>query len=306
MLKSIQDKLHRIRKFLFQKAIAAEYKSAGQSASIASLSFGRMAYLQNSRQSEREAIVMLHGFGADKSSWVRFARRMDSRRRLVIPDLAGHGESAQDASLDYGIAQQAERLDEFLKALGIEKAHLIANSMGCAIALRFADTHPQAVASLVLMDAAGVERTPSRLQLQIRETGRNPMTEIENVDDYRAMMRFGMESPPYIPGIFINLLAEEKIKRRNIESKMLGDIENDLDQVSILGNIRAPTLIIWGAQDRVVHVDDADLLHEKIVGSEKVILAGVGHAPMVENPKLAATLCVAFLNELAVDAGMYC
>jgi abhydrolase domain-containing protein 6 len=63
-----------------------------------------------------------------------------------------------------------------------------------------------------------------------------------------------------------------------------------------------PTLIIWGAQDRVVHVDDADLLHEKIVGSKKVILAGVGHAPMVENPKLSAAPCVAFLNELAVDA----
>jgi abhydrolase domain-containing protein 6 len=199
MLKSIQDNLHRIRKFLFQKAIAAEYKSAGLSASIASLSFGRMAYLQNSRQSEREAIVMLHGFGADKSSWVRFARLMDSRRRLVIPDLAGHGESTQEISLEYGIHQQAIRLQEFLTALGIEKAHLIANSMGCAIALQLAVTKPQTISSLVLMDAAGVERTPSRLQIQITETGRNPMTEIKNVDDYRSMMRFGMESPLTYP-----------------------------------------------------------------------------------------------------------
>ena len=222
-----------------------------------------------------------------------------SRRRIVIPDLAGHGESTQDLSLDYGIEQQAIRLHEFLNALGIEKVHLIANSMGCAIALRFAATNPQAISSLVLMDAAGVERTAGRLQTQIVETGRNPIVEIRTVEDYRSMLRFGMESPPWIPGIFVNLLAEEKIKRRNIEMKMLGDIEKYLDQIAILGNIKAPTLIIWGAQDRVVHVDDAELLHERIAGSKKLILAGIGHVPMVENPRLVATPCVSFLNELA-------
>ena len=299
MLKHLQKNLRRLRNFLFQQAIAAEYKSADLTVSAASLNFGSMVYLENARQSAREAIVMLHGFGADKSAWVRFAKLMVSRLRIVIPDLAGHGESTQDLSLDYGIEQQAIRLHEFLNALGIEKVHLIANSMGCAIALRFAATNPQAISSLILMDAAGVERTAGRLQTQIVETGRNPIVEIRTVEDYRSMLRFGMESPPWIPSIFVNLLAEEKIKRRNIEMKMLGDIEKDLDQIAILGNIRAPTLIIWGAQDRVVHVDDAELLHERIAGSKKLILAGIGHVPMVENPRLVATPCVSFLNELA-------
>jgi pimeloyl-ACP methyl ester carboxylesterase len=295
----IQKKLHLLRNAFFHKAIASEYKKAGLSVSVATLSYGHVSYLANSKVAEHEAIVMLHGAGADKSSWVRFARFIGSQRRIVIPDLPGHGASIQEMSLDYGVQQQTIRLQEFLDALHIDKAHLIANSMGCAIALRLACKNPGVVSSLVLIDAAGVERTPSRLRAHIAETGKNPMIEINSAEDFRLMMRYGMASPPYIPGIFVNLLAEEKIKRGNIDLKILSDIEKDLDQTSILADIKAPTLIIWGAQDRVVHVDDADLLLEKIAGSKKLILDGVGHVPMVENPKLVATHCLSFLDGIA-------
>lgn len=171
MLTTIQEKLHHLRDVLFHKAIAGEYKKANLSVSVATLSYGDVSYLENARTPEREAIVMLHGAGADKSAWVRFARLLGSRRRIIIPDLPGHGDSMQDESLDYGVQQQAMRIQEFLDALHIEKAHLIANSIGCAIALRLASKNPDLVSSLVLIDAAGVERTPSRLRTHFAEPG---------------------------------------------------------------------------------------------------------------------------------------
>lgn len=295
----IQKKLRLLRDAVFHQAIANECKKAGLSACVATMSYGHVAYLENSKGAQRETVVMLHGAGADKNSWVRLAKFMGSRRRIVIPDLPGHGASAQDMTLDYGIGQQAVRLLEFLDALQIKKAHLIANSMGCAIALRLACTHPDAVSSLVLMNAVGVERTPSWLRRHIAETGKNPMVEIGGPEDFRQMMQHGMASPPYIPGAFINLLAQEKMSRRNMELKILGDIEKDLDQTAILAGIKAPTFIVWGAQDRVAHVDDADLLLENIAGSRKLVLDGVGHVPMVEKPKLVAGHCLSFLDGIA-------
>lgn len=295
----IQKKLRLLRDALFHQAVASECKKAGLSARIAAMRYGHVAYLDNAKAAQRETIVMLHGAGADKNSWVRLARFMGSRRRIIIPDLPGHGASTQDMSLDYGIGQQAVRLLEFLDALQIKRAHLIANSMGCAIALRLARTRPEAVSSLVLIDAVGVERTPSWLRKHIAETGKNPMVEIDSAEDFRLMMRYGMASSPYIPGFFIDLLAQEKMSRRNMELKILADIEKDLDQTSILTGIKAPTFIVWGAQDRVAHVDDADLLLEKIAGSRKLVLDGVGHVPMVEKPKLVASHCLSFLDGIA-------
>ena len=106
---------------------------------------------------------MLHGAAADKTSWSRFAKHLDSKLRRVIPDMAGHGTSTADINLDYSINAQAERLKELLTALGIKRVHLIGNSMGGAIAIHLASTSPDLVSSLVLIDTAGVEASPSWL-----------------------------------------------------------------------------------------------------------------------------------------------
>ena len=79
---------------------------------------------------------------------------------------------------------------------------------------------------------------------------------------------------------------------------MLKDMAIDADQTAILGKIHTPTLILWGKQDRVLHVDNAGLLQEKISGSRKVLFEQTGHVPMVEKPEEAAQHFRDFLKEV--------
>lgn len=282
---------------VFEKAIAHERESAHLSVKTQSLSFGEITYLSNDKDDTAETIVMLHGFGADKDTWTRFAGELGNDYRLVIPDLPGHGESTQNSSLNYDIQEQAKRLDEFLNLINAKKVYIVGNSMGGAIALHYTSTHPAAVQSLTLIDSLGAIKTPSVLDEETKVSGKNPMLEINNAEDYKAMMSYGMVNPPYIPGFLIDVLAEAKIKRKDIERKIFKDILTDADQTTILANIHVPTLIIWGKQDRVLHVDDAALLHEKISGSRIAILDETGHVPMVERPQETAKLLRGFLSE---------
>lgn len=285
---------------MLQAALSVERRQAGFIQSSSHFSFGDIAYLRRESDGARfpEAIVMLHGAASDKMAWVRLAKQLRVKLPLVAPDLPGHGDSSFEHGLRYDIQSQAERVREFLLALGIGRAHLVANSMGGAIALRLAAGFPELVRSLVLIDAAGAESTPSWLRQQLANTGINPMIEVKTGADYRAMMKIGMEKPPYIPGFLVPALARAFIKRSEINFKITQDIEQNLDQKAILPKVVAETLIIWGAADKVLHVNDADFLHRQLRHSQKLVLEGLGHVPMVESPKQVGAACNAFYAKL--------
>ncbi|MFB9240393.1 alpha/beta fold hydrolase [Massilia antarctica] len=278
---------------LLGMAMAAECKSARLDAAAVAVDGGRIAYLRRGTGLS-EAIVMLHGAASDKSAWLRLAKTMRTGMTILIPDLPGHGESPAQAASCYNVQSQAGRMLGFLAALGVGRAHLIGNSMGGAVALRMAADSPGSIASLVLIDAAGAETSSSWLRQQFSDAGTNPMVAIHNTADYKKMIGIGMEKPPHIPDFLLAALARSYMAREEINLRIARDIETDLDQRRVLGVIDAPSLIIWGAQDKVVHVDDAQTLHSGLRNSEKVVLEGIGHLPMVEAPKQVAALCDAF------------
>lgn len=293
--------LNRLGDFLLEKALASECKQAGLISASAQLSFGNVVYLrsENEPADSSQTIIMLHGAASDKMSWTRFAKYLSSNFLLVIPDLPGHGGSVADSDLCYSISAQAERLKELMSSLGITRAHLIGNSMGGTIAAHLASTSPRLVASLVLIDAAGFEASPSWLRQHVAQTGINPMIEVRDGSEYRAMMGIGMVAPPYIPGILLSALARAFVKRQAVNKRVLEDIEQDLNQTASLSKIVAPVLIIWGAADKVEHVDNAAFLHERLAKSRKIIMSKIGHVPMVEAPKQVAAACSSFLAEVA-------
>ncbi len=293
--------LNSIGDFFLEKALAAESRRAGLARDSLQLSFGDVEFLRsgNSRSGDlSEALILLHGAAADKTSWLRFAQHLKSGLPLIIPDLPGHGKSVSDIKLDYGIQSQVARLKEFLAALGIKRAHLIGNSMGGAIAIHAAATSPALVSSLVLIDTAGVEVSPSWLRQQVEMAGINPMLEERDASDYRAMMRIGMEAPPYIPGIMVSALAREFAGRSALNRKIAEDIAQDLEQTEHLSKIIAPALILWGAMDKVLHLDNAEFLHQRIAKSRTIVMEKVGHVPMVEAPKEVAVACSEFFRDV--------
>ncbi|MDC8771359.1 alpha/beta fold hydrolase [Roseateles albus] len=296
-----------MKAWLFRQAMASERKRAGLTVQRRQLSFGSMTYLDSGAAARagagapkrREVLLLLHGACADHSSWLRFARALGPRRRLLLPDLPGHGESASAPEMDLGIAAQAERLIEWLGSLGLSRLHLVGNSMGGALALRLAQQRPQWVQSLILINAAGAESRRSELRAHVEQGHKHPMIEVDSLADYRAMLDWGMAKKPWLPRFVMQILLEHKRQRRNIERRLLADLKRDQDQRAGLASIRAPTLILWGGLDRVLHVADADLLASAIPGSRKHVFADLGHVPMVEAPDLVAAHCREFLREIS-------
>lgn len=290
----VEQKWQALKNSLLQKALKAEAKAAGLHRNQVSLSCGEVSYY--SKAGQGRTLILLHGAGADKNSWCRFAKHLSRHDQVIIPDLPGHGDSVRNLSLSYTIAQQAHYLREFLTLLNAGPIHIIGHSMGAAVALRYAHLHPHDVQSLILIDSAGVEKTPGEIRQEIELSGVNPMLAINNVADYKKLIRFGMNKPPYIPDFFLQILAADKISRREIERKVFNDIVEDMDQTPILSTLTQPVLIIWGRLDRIVHLDDADLLHALLPVSQKIILDDIGHVPIVEAPQLTARLCLDFLS----------
>ena len=276
----------RLGDWLLGKALAAQCRQAGLARACARLSFGQVDYLHRKGHARNpgEAIVMLHGAASDRTAWVRCAKHLASDRSLVIPDLPGHGASSADMHLDYGINAQAERLKELLASLGFARVHLVGNSMGAAIAMRLAATTDNFVSSLVLISAAGFEVSRSWLREHVERTGINPMIHVRHSSDYRSMMRIGMSKPPYVPGLVLEALTRTFVGRAAINAKIASDIQRDLGQAQALPGINIPSLVIWGEEDKVVHVDNAEFLRRHLPRSQKVVLPGIGHVPMVEAP----------------------
>ena len=296
--------LDRFGDFLLAKAMESEQKRASLHSRSVDLSIGPVAFCTNRPQlsSYPEAVILLHGASADKTTWLRFARDLQCQAALIIPDLPGHGQSTGRVDLDYSIAAQVKYLAEFMRALSITRAHIIGNSMGGAVALGLAAAAPQQVASLILISAAGTGMYDAKLMEHVARLGRNPLVTIENESDFKNMLRFGMVKPPYLPGILLSALTRARIAHNRINEKVAADIGTDMDQSANLAQITLPSLIIWGDQDQVLPLQNATLLAHGLVNSKKVVLSGIGHVPMVEAPKQVAALCSDFLASVAPPA----
>ena len=284
---------------LYTMAINSGRSKAGLTLNKTAISIGDVVYLDNAENTEDktggEVILMIHGFGADKDNWVRLCDKMPETYRILVPDLPGHGESESDPSLTYTVANQARWLYEFMESLHIKKAHLIGNSMGGAISIRLTCDHPEKISTLALLDSAGVFKTESEF-IQMVKKGDNPLV-VSNKDDFVRLKNLVMEKKPYIPGAIFDVLAERKIARKTLDEKIFTDMQADILSVSDhLSELALPTLIIWGDHDRVLHVDNAQVFHEKIKGSRLAVFENIGHLPMLEDPKKTAATYSSFLT----------
>jgi pimeloyl-ACP methyl ester carboxylesterase len=266
-------------------AIAYERGLAGLERKEAALADGlTYVYLEGGRG---EPLVLLHGFGANKDNFTRIAKYLTPRYRVIVPDHIGFGESSRPLQADYAPRAQAERLRALMRKLGIDRFHLGGNSMGGHIALTYAALHPKEVASLWLLNAAGVwSAPPSELRKRIAETGQNPMI-VQDEDEFAALVDLVTHRPLRIPRPFLDVLAHERIENFALEERIFRQLAADSVEERIRG-LAVPALIVWGQQDRVLHPGTAGILQMLLIRSEVEMMPNVGHLPMVEAPEAAA------------------
>ncbi|MFZ6725560.1 alpha/beta fold hydrolase [Undibacterium sp. MH2W] len=289
MFDQIRDKFRQFQFNIYDNVIRLSYQRARLEKKKVAIDFGEIAMLTRSGAGvsapTEPVMLLLHGFGSEKDTWLRFVELLHLPLPLVIPDLPGHGESTWDSEQDYSIHSQAYRVHQMLVNLGITAVHIVGHSMGGAIALRLAHLYPEMVRSLVLISAAGAEIKPGRVGNVIDSRDLNPLVDVQNKADFQRLLDVCMHKHPYLPRIAFNVLAEKKIARFEMDKRIFSDMVTDLDQSAYLAQLQLPVLIIWGDKDLVLDVADAQFLHERINGSEKIILNGIGHVPMLEEPQ---------------------
>lgn len=226
----------------------------------------------------KPTVILLHGLGAQAESWQFTILPLAANYHVIALDQIGFGKSDKPF-LKYRVATYADFLDKFMSELKIEKASLVGNSMGGWVAGLMAIKYPSRVERIVLADAAGL--TPKEIEFE-RIYQLNNSTR----DEIRANLKLIFATPTYAnsdalidqfmtqrvttnDGYTINSLIES-IKRR----------EDFLD--TRLGEIKKPTLIIWGKQDGLLPVSDGEKFNKGIANSEFVVFDQCGHAPQIE------------------------
>lgn len=261
----------------------------------------KIFYLDNERTTAGRSIMLVHGFGDSGLSWTFFARIFrDGDYRVIIPDLLGFGQSGRSATADYRYEAQSKRLFALLALLKASNVHLVGSSMGGGVVAMMAMQQPQLVASLTLMDSSGVHYKTTELDQQLM-SGNNFLL-AKNPADFERMIDFASFTRPPMPRPVLDFLAERAVRDSSLHEKIFHQaLFSDLNFLLLdLDRIKAPTFIIWGEKDRVLHPDNAKVFKKYIADSRIQIFPNVGHLPMIEIPEISAFAVSQFIDTLYV------
>lgn len=262
----------------------------------------RTAYI---RHGQGPPVVLLHGYAGAIWNWEHQIEPLGRRFTLFIPDVIGQGLSDKPR-VAYTPAFYTDWLCGFLDAVGVGRAAIVGHSMGGGLALSLAMTNPDRVDRLILIsgfpqDVLNRIRGPylkrfARLGsgwlfgLGYRLLGRRAFRKfIGGLVTDRSLV-----TPAVIERAY--RLRKEYGKARPLWSTLTHIDVWEIDYAPRLNAVTAPTLIVWGRDDRFLPVTAGEELHQTIPGSRLAILPNTGHMPMWERPDEANRLIMDFLS----------
>ena len=259
----------------------------------------RIVYSEGGRG---DTVLLLHGFGASGDSWNRCAASLTRKYRVIAPDLPGWGASTRLEHASYGYPAQLERIHRLTEELKLDRFHLAGHSMGGFLAAAYAARFPAKVITLGLIAPHGMaEPQPSDLAQSV-EKGDNWLV-ASSLSDFNRLLDNLFVRRPYIPSAVIKYLGKLAVRNFAKSSKIFSELQhNQPPLLQRLSQIKAPTLIVWGDHDRVIHVSCAELFRSNIKRAELLIVSACGHMPVSEKVKAWTKPYMAFL-EKSVEPG---
>lgn len=226
----------------------------------------------------KPTVILLHGLGGSLGNWQTNIPAIAQNYHVIALDQIGFGKSDKP-SLKYRVGTYVDFLDKFMAELKIERASLVGNSMGGWVAGLMAVKYPNRVEKVVLADAAGIlpanfneadiyqlnNSTRDEIRANLKLIFANPMLQ----NNEALVDQFMTARVASNDGGTINSLIESIMRKEDFLNGRLGDIKK-------------PTLIIWGKQDGLLPVSNAYLFNKGIANSELVIFDGCGHVPQFE------------------------
>lgn len=255
-------------------------------------------------QAGKPIVVLIHGLAGSRDNWNRVARALTANYHVVIPDLPASGETQVPKDFDYSVPNVTEKLRRFIEAANLTgPAHVAGHSLGGSIAMLYAGQYPFETKSLFLIDAAGVYKSATTPYLKDPNQVKNMI--VSKKGDFNFLMQQAMHTPPFIPKEIAQAQEKMMIAQSEQTQKMVDQVIalNKLytpDSFALLArSIDAPTLILWGKQDKIINVEVAPELKSLLKNAQvPVILDNVGHMPILEADQLVVQQYLPFLNKV--------
>lgn len=242
-------------------------------------------------------VLLIHGMASSSTAWVPVLEDLSRSVTYVAPDLLGHGESDKPRG-DYSLGAQAGFLRDLLAALGHDRATILGTSLGGGIAMQFAYQHPERCERLVLVDAGGLGEEVMGLLRFLAAPGMDLVMPVALQPFVKAAVetvagwcsKVGFAPGPATEEMwrsYTSLIDPQTRRAFNQSLRSVVDIEGQrvsaMDKLYLAEDV--PTLIVWGADDRIIPVSHAHDAHEAMPHSRLEIMDGCGHFPYVEDPR---------------------
>jgi len=253
-------------------------------------------------------LVLLHGMAGSSLTWRHVMPALARRFTVVAPDLLGHGESAKPRT-EYSVSAHANVVRDLLAALGHGRATLVGQSFGGGVAMQLAYQYPERCERLVLVSSGGLGREVSPLLRGLAVPGAAQVFPLLCSPWHRDLgtrvagvfSRLGLRAAPVLEEIWRSYATLASADARRAFFRTLGaviDVEGQsvsaTDRLYLASHV--PTLIVWGARDRLIPVEHARAAHARIEGSRLAIFDEIGHFPHCEAPERFVDTLLEFVD----------
>lgn len=253
-------------------------------------------------------LVLIHGTGASLHTWDGWVETLKNDYRLIRLDLPAYGLTGPNPTNEYELAYYARFLHQFLQQIHVKKCYLAGNSLGGAIAWRFALMYPDNTHKLILIDAGGYSMSGKAKSTSVPiafRIARMPL--LKNMVKYitpRFLAESSLKNVYYddtkITPELIDRYWELTLRQGNREAFLARmNAPNALqdDSWKQIKTISIPTLILWGQHDGLITLEIAKQFAADLPNDTLIVYPNAGHVPMEEIPQQTAQDTKRFLQK---------
>ncbi len=222
-----------------------------------------------------DPVVLLHGWGASSQSLAPLGGALADSHRVLAVDLPGFGWSRPPSSA-WGTSEYADHIARLMQQSGIDRAALVGHSFGGRIAIALAAGQPGRVSRLVLVASAGL-RSRRGVGTSLR------VATAKLAKRFFGLPVWGRAGQRVIAKVSGRLGSRDYRAAGHMRPTLVKVVNEDLTPV--LAGIQAPTLILWGDQDREVPRSDMEIMAARIPRARLMVFAGAGHFPFLDAPE---------------------
>lgn len=240
-------------------------------------------------------IVLIHGYPFNRSLWTEQTEALNSKYRVVAPDLRGFGESDSSEGTAT-MARMAEDVAALMDALAIEQAVIGGLSMGGYVALAFARMFPARVKALVLADTRAQADSEEGKQTRHQQAEKALSEGMAGIADAMLPKLLTPDTVSKRPEL-VKRVRDMMLKTKpgGAAAALLGMAERD-DQTEFISSIRVPALILVGREDAITPVADSEKMQSRIEGSRLVVIENAGHVSNLEQTEQFNDALLGFLS----------